>query len=527
VQKSSTKTPEDLMLELINATPSKHQGRNIDTDSTGAMEKTTTGALDSTSVIIVGGGLTGTLTAINLLHCTANQDVSITLLNPTAALGRGLAYRDNNNDLLLNVPAGNMSAFANAPSHFMEFCQCIDPSISAGSFMSRRLYGQYLERCLADAMAAHPGRLHTMVGEVHEVQALAQTNGFTVKLSSGQCLAAQHVVLALGHQPPRFPVPLGPQERDLVIDAWDFERMSRLPSDAPILILGTGHTAMDVLFHLTQRIRPSSVWMASRRGLLPEAHRLNPPPPLAPGALNPASFGEPPLRTRELMRRLQQEVARQVHRGLDWRDVFNQLRSHTPQLWHAMPLAERRRFLRHAVAFWDVHRHRLAPLAAKRLQSLLAAGTVEVLAARLLAVRKASHDRLELEFKPRGQKNTQTLSVAAIINCTGPSMGIGPDSQPLLQQLVQDRLLVPDPCGLGLQVNDRHQITNAQGNAVPGLWYVGPMLKARYWEATAAPELRVHAQQLAQHLATQMAAHSKSSTLTECQDRHFAHLTNR
>jgi len=470
-------------------------------------------ASDSTSVIIVGGGLSGTLTAIHLLRCTAKQGVSITLLNPTPALGRGLAYRDNDNDLLLNVPAGNMSAFANAPSHFREFCQRIDPSVSAGSFMSRRLYGQYLERCLADAMAAHPGRLHTRVGEVCEVQALSETNGFTVKLASGQCLAAHHVVLALGHQLPRFPVPLGPMERDLVIDAWDFDRMNRLPSGAPILILGTGHTAVDVLFHLTQRVRPSAVWMASRRGLLPEAHRLNPTP--APVALSPAAISEPPLRTRELMHRLRQEVARQVHRGLDWRDVFNQLRSHTPQLWQAMPLAERQRFLRHAVAFWDIHRHRLAPLAAERLQSLLAAGTVEVLAGRLLAVRKASHDRLALELKPRGQKHTQALNVAAIINCTGPSMAIGPDSQPLLQQLVQDSLLVPDPCGLGLQVNDRHQITNTQGNTVPGLWYVGPMLKARYWEAIAAPELRVHAQQLAQDLATQMAAHSKSSPLTE------------
>ena len=469
-------------------------------------------ANDSTSVIIVGGGLSGTLTAINLLRYTVQQRVSITLLNPTPALGRGLAYRDHdNNDLLLNVPAGNMSAFANAPSHFVEFCQRIAPTVNAGSFMPRRCYGDYLEHCLTDAMAAHPGRLHTRVAEVCEVRALSETKGFKVKLSSGQYLTAQHVVLALGHQLPRFPIPLGPMERDLIIDAWDFERMNRLPSGVPILILGTGHTAVDVLLHLSQRVRPSAVWMASRRGLLPAAHRLNLPP--APVVLSPDAFGESPLRTRDLMHRLRREVARQIRRGLDWRDVLNQLRSHTPQLWQGMPLAERQRFLRHAVPFWDIHRHRLAPLAAERLQSLLAAGTVEVLAARLLAVRKTRHDRLALEFKPRGQTPTQALSVAAIINCTGPNMAIGPDSQPLLQQLTRDRLLAPDPCGLGLHVNDRHQLTNAQGNAIAGLWYVGPMLKARYWEAIAAPELRVHAQQLAQDLAMQMAAHSMSSPL--------------
>lgn len=482
------------------------------------MEKTTAEALlkvtgDSTSVVIVGGGLSGTLTAVHLLRSTARQRVSITLLNPTPELGRGLAYRENNNDLLLNVPAGNMSAFANSPSHFIEFCQRIDPSVNASSFISRRLYGRYLEQCLTDAMAAYPGRLRTVVGEACEVQPLSEKGGFTVKLLSGHCLAAHHVVLALGHQLPRFPLPLEPMERDGIIEAWDFDRMDRLPSGSPILILGTGHTAVDVLFHLTQRIRPCSVWMASRRGLLPHAHRFSATPPTT--SPSPAFFGAPPLRTRELMHRVQQEVSRQAHLGLDWRDVLNQLRPHTPQLWQAMSLPERQRFLRHAVAFWDIHRHRLAPQAAERLQSLLAAGTVQVLAGRLLAVHAASTTRLALEFKPRGQKTAQTLNVAAIINCTGPNMAVGADSQPLIKQLARDGLLVADPCGLGLHVNDRHQVTSAQGNTVPGLWYVGPMLKAHYWEAVAAPELRVHAQQLAQDLATQMAAYCAPSLLAE------------
>jgi uncharacterized NAD(P)/FAD-binding protein YdhS len=37
---------------------------------------------------------------------------------------------------------------------------------------------------------------------------------------------------------------------------------------------------------------------------------------------------------------------------------------------------------------------------------------------------------------------------------------------------------------------------------VPGLFYIGPMLKARFWEAIAVPELRVHASQLAHQLTS-------------------------
>lgn len=41
----------------------------------------------------------------------------------------------------------------------------------------------------------------------------------------------------------------------------------------------------------------------------------------------------------------------------------------------------------------------------------------------------------------------------------------------------------------------------ADGRIVKGLYYVGPWLRARDWEATAVPELRVHAQRLAERLA--------------------------
>ncbi|MDK1400043.1 FAD/NAD(P)-binding protein [Pseudomonas protegens] len=458
---------------------------------------------DLISVLIVGGGLSGTLTAIHLLRSTRGQSTGVTLLNPTPEFGRGLAYRSNDDNLLLNVPAGNMSAFADAPSHFVDFCRHIDPSINTGSFVSRRLYGRYLEQCLQEAVAEHPGRLQVLVDEAHEIHALPVNGRFTVRLASGQCLKTKQVILALGHQLPRFPLSLSPAQRPSVIEAWDFDSMNRLPADSPVLILGTGHTAVDALFHLTQQAQPRTVWMVSRHGLLPHPHRPNPNPP--PGSQYPAYVGKGQLHVRSLMRQLRQEVERQISMGSDWRDVLNQLRPHTPRLWQALASGEQRRFLRHVVPFWDIHRHRLAPLAADRLQSLLMTGHVHVIAARLLAIRNAKTNGLEIEFRPRHQQISETLNAAAIINCTGPSMAIDQDSHPLLQHLAKNKLLTPAPCGLGLMVNDKYQLTDIQGHAIQGLWYVGPMLKARDWEAIAAPELRVHTQKLAQELARELA----------------------
>jgi uncharacterized NAD(P)/FAD-binding protein YdhS len=47
-------------------------------------------------------------------------------------------------------------------------------------------------------------------------------------------------------------------------------------------------------------------------------------------------------------------------------------------------------------------------------------------------------------------------------------------------------------------------VIGAGGRPVPTLYYVGPFLKARDWEATAVPELREYARALAAHLVETM-----------------------
>jgi uncharacterized NAD(P)/FAD-binding protein YdhS len=69
--------------------------------------------------------------------------------------------------------------------------------------------------------------------------------------------------------------------------------------------------------------------------------------------------------------------------------------------------------------------------------------------------------------------------------------------------LCADGLVVPDVLGLGLLVADDYRVPDAQGRASPWLHYVGPLLKARDWEATAIPELRQHAAALARRLVAE------------------------
>jgi uncharacterized NAD(P)/FAD-binding protein YdhS len=75
----------------------------------------------------------------------------------------------------------------------------------------------------------------------------------------------------------------------------------------------------------------------------------------------------------------------------------------------------------------------------------------------------------------------------------------------LWRSLVQCGLCVPDPLGLGLRTGPRGAVIDADGWPGPHLFYVGPMLRADLWEATAASELRGHAERLANLLATERA----------------------
>lgn len=450
-------------------------------------------------VVIIGGGFSGALTAMHLARSCTPNSLRITLVNPTPDIGRGLAYRFDDDNLLLNVPAGNMSALADEPGHFVSYCQRIDPSLSPGSFVSRRLYGQYLHDLWSQTQAAHPDLTDVRVDHAVALTRAPGEAAWDVALASGERLRAEQVVLALGHQGPRFPIPVDPEVQERVIAPWDFDAMHRLPSDRPVVVVGTGHTAVDALFCLVQSPQRGPVYLLSRHGLLPHRHRLSPYAP-KPQAF-PDYLRDVPATVRAHTRALRHHLKVLAEQGGDWRDALNELRPHTPQIWQSWPADEQRRFLRHTQASWDVHRHRLAPMAAQRLDQLLAESRAQVIAGRITSIRQHA-DGVDVAYQARGSQQVLTVQASAVVNCIGPNTDIERHANPLLAQLHWDGLVQRDAHGLGLIVTSKLQVLDAQLHRVRGLWYVGPLLKGALWEATAVPELRVHAQRLAHTLLT-------------------------
>jgi uncharacterized NAD(P)/FAD-binding protein YdhS len=93
------------------------------------------------------------------------------------------------------------------------------------------------------------------------------------------------------------------------------------------------------------------------------------------------------------------------------------------------------------------------------------------------------------------------LVVDRVVNCTGPDYNVRRSPDPLMRSLLAQGLAVSDPHNLGIRTSSYGALVDAQGRAATNLFYVGPMLRADHWEATAAQELRGHAERLASYLS--------------------------
>ncbi|ATE59532.1 FAD/NAD(P)-binding protein [Thauera sinica] len=452
------------------------------------------------TLVIIGAGYSGTLAAVNILREAAEGEFEVVLVEQHRRAGRGLAYRIWDDSMLLNVVAGNMSALAEHPMHFVEYCQDIDPALHAGSFVPRRMFGDYLERTLQVAGEESRIPFTRVQGEAVSLRPQQDGKRLLVTLADGRRIGADHVVLALGHlgaQKLRFADALAGSAR-YVADPWDYAAMDHVPAGRPVLVLGAGHTAIDALFRLTSRDDARKVFLLSRRGLLPKGHRSVPHPPVTAGY--PAYLEHLPPTAFAHLRAIRREVKRRRQAGHNWRDVINELRPHTPEIWHRLPTAERRRLLARVGPWWDIHRHRLAPTAYRRLRGMLEASQAEVVAGRVLTMEETA-DGIRVTVRRRTDGGTQALDVAAVVNCTGPDYDIDRlSASPLVAQLRDEGYLRPDPLHIGVEVDEEYHPIGADGHKVPGVHYVGPMLRARYWEAIAVPELRRHTLQLARHL---------------------------
>jgi len=447
-------------------------------------------------VAVVGGGASGALVATHYRE-VASFSQRLALVEASGRLCRGAAYGTQLPGHLLNVPASRMSAYANEPDHFAAWLAQHMADAKPDSYAPRMLFGDYLSEHLDKHAPLWPEIVH-VGGLVSRIT--RNDRRWVVHLADGTRLASRNVVLALGNLPPADPVRFvsGPPA-GYVADPWRRDALDGVPFDAPLLLAGTGLTMYDVVQTLRAQGHRGSLYALSRHGRTPAARRGAWPRPLG----SPAPVGASPV---QCLRWLRAEIDDAAREGYDWRTVVDGVRNRAASIWSQWTIAQKSSFLRHARSFWDAHRHRVASQVHEQIEALRRDGTLRILSGRLLSVVEADAApdgayALEVRWRARGRTDEQAMSVARVVNCTGPATDYARVDQPLVAQLRGAGWLVPDALGLGVETDEDGALVDRDGRRVPGLYAIGSMRRPGLWETTSIPEIRAQAAALARQFA--------------------------
>jgi uncharacterized NAD(P)/FAD-binding protein YdhS len=444
-------------------------------------------------VVVVGAGFSAIAVTINLVG-KLPPSASIAIIGDDPGFGRGTAYRTELYLHRLNVPAGRMSVFPDRPNDFVDWLTRRGRPLQAGDFASRRDYGLYLRDTLASLLRNRSARCRVDFIKAKATGCVERFRvGLAFTLDNTAEILGKNVVLCLGVGNASLPMEmanLGTKVRKHIVDnPWRLSWLQRVKKFDSVCILGSGLTMIDQVLALRAHGHEGRIQVLSRRGLIPLAHARDHPPAV-----------EPILPTGQLtMSALLQSLRRQAKACGDWRALMDGMRPGIQAVWQRLDKSERARFLRHALPWWNIHRHRIPSDVSDRLQAMLRDATLEIHAGYLTAVAEDGN-RLALTYRLRGRQQIASLQADWLVNCTGMERA-GIRHSPLLQEMQRQGLIAADPLGLGIDVDRTSQIIGSDGQRQPGVYAVGALTAGQFWEITAVPDIRVQAKNVSALIA--------------------------
>lgn len=449
-------------------------------------------------IALVGAGAAGTLAALHLVRESGRRStpIEVVLLDPADRWGRGVAFGTTDESHLLNVPAAGMSALPENPSHFLHWLQDQQPDAEAFTFAPRRTWGRYLDEQLS--AACRDVLVDTTVRHVRTSVTSVRRDGARVRLGSTPPeadLLADAVIVAAG-----LPATGDDWAPDalrsspfFIVDPWAPGALEPVRRDrtgpADVLLVGTGLTAVDVLFSLDDSRADRSLHALSRSGLLPERHADRLKPAAIPDITH---WGD----TLDEIREQAAAHLRSVDAGSgDWRPGLDGLRFRVAELWQRLDDTDRTTFLSRDLAAWNRARHRLPQCSHDRLDAMVGTGRVTLSAATVASAAPLSRGGLHVVTSDGVARD-----VGWVVNCTGPRSDIRALGNGFLDDLLRPRLdgalAVVSTAGLGLATREG-RVIDGRGRSDAPLWTLGALRRGDLWESTAIPEIRQQALALA------------------------------
>ncbi|REF84059.1 putative NAD(P)/FAD-binding protein YdhS [Methylovirgula ligni] len=457
----------------------------------------------SSSVVIVGGGLSGVSAALKLLWRTAFP-LQIFLIDPHEEPGRGVAYSTRDLEHRLNAPARRHIIRPGEPDHFPRWLS--NNAIAEGwpgpedgnfveAFSPRWLFGSYIQSELKAAVRG----AHTDVVFKHIQQAAVDIkkdgDGLAVGLADGEWLKADHVILANGVFTSSGGMEVATALEDdsrYLSNPWKEGIFESLLKAHDVAIIGSHLTMIDCVASLERRGYRGSYTVVSRLGLMP----------------NPAYTGEPwhdfladrepPTTALSLLKLLRTEIASATAAGFNWQAVAASIRPHIGALWRTASLAEKRRFLRHLQS--RTLGHSAPPSAIALVERAVREGRLTSIAGRVARI-DICGERLGIHLRPRGATSAIYHQTDRVIRCIGFEYDWSRIDDRLVQNLLRRGLVRPGPLNSGIDADENGAIIAADGTLSKSFSAIGhPLNGSAFYESSASSALREQSTVLADRL---------------------------
>lgn len=449
----------------------------------------------SETIVVVGGGFSGVITAVHALRQT-RAPLTIQIIEPRPQLGAGLAYSTDHPEHRLNVPAHRMVLFDEEPNHFHDWfvgnaLHLNDPGCDGGGgnlFAARAVFARYVRNVLerASDAAPHPCRVVHHRARAADIEA-DSGGGWRVMMDDGTSVVGDDVVVCIGHTSTTAPSPFDraaiSEAGRVVGDPWDAPAIRAFGPDARILILGQGLTMGDVLSTLEVLRHRGPVVAVSRRGLLSRAY--------ADSTKTSVPFDNLPDDTTAsaVVAMMRAACADAIRTGNSWNSVIETTREQGAALWCRLAPGEQRQLIRHARVFWDAHRYRMAPQVAGAIERARNEGRLRLVSGRVTGAEPAvAGVDVEIRLRPCDGGAVLRAQFDAIVSCVGPIHDVARIDNPFIRALLQRGLARAHTTGLGFEVDRSNALVGERGPST-GLHAVGPLTRGACGDIVGAPEI--------------------------------------
>lgn len=435
-------------------------------------------------MVIIGDGFAAAVMVVHLLR-RGIAPTAITVIG-SGTLGKGNAYGCDNPHFRLNVRENLPIIFSDDPLHFSrwakEHLNDLEAKTDAGYFYRRQDFGRYVSELITSkSKSNHIEQIKAKVLSLNGTD-----NFWNLALDNQSVINARRVIIATGNPPPTWPCAVTNSELDssatrLVENPWSGRGLDGVKTQDHIILLGGGLTALDAINNLGERNHLGQIYVISPRAIFPpaQANWERKVQPMWPQNLTPAKF----------IRFMRDYLPSTSTTSREWQSAWEELRTNINMIWQQFSVHQKRTLFKRLGWLWNLYRFRASPQTIAAYEKLRSKNQIQFVLGRATEIKCS-------EFKVKALLgNGIEVEGDRIINCTGVA------SDPLLNQLIEDRLAIRDPLGHAIAVDENFRVRHLPSEQWSSLWMIGPATMGSLGDVVAASAIAKQAEQLAGQIA--------------------------